>query len=123
MEFYSLWVKGLEPPEMIIDSPYAPQYPPKNADGTDPPGTIIRLYVRSFKTVTGREPSGIYNLKIPFNYPYIEGAKGITVSQLETITNGLLSLEPPPTSDEVQINTLMCDYLYETRFKPTELEE
>jgi hypothetical protein len=117
MDFFSLWVKGLEPPEMLIDSPYAPQYPPKNADGTDPPGTIVRLYVRSFKTVTGRDPSGIYDLKIPFNHPYIEGRQGATAAQLDDIVNSLLLPDPPPTADEVQIAIPMCDYIYNTRFK------
>jgi hypothetical protein len=120
IEFHSLYVKGFEPVEMRIDSPFAPQYPPKNPDGTDPPGTIILLYVRSFKYITGSEPLGIYDLKIPFNHPYVEGAPGITASQLDIIVDSLLSPEPPPTKDEVQINILMTEYLYTTRFPPVD---
>jgi hypothetical protein len=74
--------------------------------------------------VTGAvNPTGVVDLKIPFNHPYEEGGEGLTAAQLDGIVDRMLAPTPPPTADEVQISKEMCFYLYETRFKPVGVEE
>jgi hypothetical protein len=71
----------------------------------------------------GSEPTGIVDLaSMGFNHPYDSENEGLTLEQLNEMVDGLLSPEPPATTDEVQISKVQADYLYETRFKaaPTE---
>ncbi len=106
MEYYAIYHTPFAPAELTTLYPYAATY------------STVTLFVSGAKN-----PTGIVDLKLPFNNPYIEGAPGITAEQLDAKVNSLLAPEPPPTSDEVQISIPMADYLYETRFKPkTELD-
>jgi hypothetical protein len=101
IQVYYLYHTLFLPEEKKADHPHAARY-----------GDVVLL-------VTGAEnPTGIVDLKIPFNHPYVEGGAGITAVQLEGIIDRMLSPETPFTADEVQINKEMIFYLYETRFKP-----
>jgi hypothetical protein len=106
MEFYAIYHTPYAPEELTALHPYAATY------------ATVTLFITGAKN-----PPSIVDLKMPFNYPYVEGGAGITAEQLDAKVNSLLAPEPPPTRDEVQISIPMADYLYETRFKPTELEE
>ncbi len=106
MEFYAIYHTPFAPEELTALHPYAATY------------ATVTLFVTGAKN-----PPAIVDLKIPFNHPYVEAGAGITAEQLDAIVDRLLAPEPPVTADEVQISIPMADYLYETRFKPTELEE
>jgi hypothetical protein len=106
MEFYAIYHTPFAPDELKNKHKFAPEY------------DTVTLYIEG-----ATNPSGIVDLKIPFNHPYVEGGAGITAEQLNVIVDRLLAPEPPVTADEVQISIPMADYLYETRFKPIELEE
>jgi hypothetical protein len=107
MEFYAIYHTPFAPKELTDLHPYAATY------------ATVTLFVTG-----ATNPSGVVDLKLPFNHPYVEGGAGITAEQLDAKVNSLLAPEPPPTRDEVQISIPMADYLYETRFKPKpELEE
>jgi hypothetical protein len=106
MEFYAIYHTPFAPKELTDLHPYAATY------------ATVTLFVTGAVNLPA-----IVDLKIPFNHPYVEGGQGITAEQLDAIVDRLLAPEPPPTADEVQISIPMADYLYETRFKPTELEE
>jgi hypothetical protein len=104
MEFYAIYHTPFAPEELTALHPYAATY------------DTVTLFVTSAVNLPA-----IVDLKIPFNYPYVEGGPGITAEQLDAIVDRLLAPEPPPTRAEVQISIPMADYLYETRFKPIEL--
>ena len=72
--------------------------------------------------VTGSDnPAGVVELaSIPFNYPFDVDGVGMTAAQLDGMVDSLLAPEPPATTDEVQISKVQANYLYETRFKPTD---
>jgi hypothetical protein len=101
MEFYAIYHTPFAPEELTILHPYAATY------------DTVTLFITG-----AANPSGIVDLKIPFNHPYLEGGAGITAEQLDAIVDRLLAPEPLPTADEVQISIPMANYLYETRFKP-----
>jgi len=99
---YYIYDTALAPEEMTARHPNAATY------------ESITLFV------TGSDnPTGIVDLaSMGFNHPYDEEGTGLTALQLDTMVDGLLAPEPPPTTDEVQISKAQANYLYETRFKP-----
>ena len=114
---YFIWFKGWQPAQMLIDSPYPAQYPPRNSDGTDPEGPIIYLFVRGCKEVTGIEPAATLELfREGLNHPASEEGTGLTKDSLMLRFDSLMSLEP--TAVEVVALKTQCDLIYETRFKP-----
>jgi hypothetical protein len=116
---YYIWFKGWHPEKMIIDMPHAPQYPPKNPDGTDPEGPIIRLFVRSCKDVTGVEPPETLELfKEGLNHPFNEEAIGLTKEEMMERFDYLMALEP--SAVEVVAAKRQSDLIYNERFKPTD---
>jgi hypothetical protein len=116
---YYIWFKGWQPAQMLIDSPYPAQYPPKNADGTDPEGPIVYLFVRSCKQVTGVEPEATLELFLEgLNHPYNEEYTGLTSEELMLRFDYLMSLEP--SAVEVVALKTQCDLIREIRFKPIE---
>jgi hypothetical protein len=117
LKVYYIWFKGWQPAQMLIDSPYAAQYPPANTDGTDPDGPIILLFVRGCKEVTGVEPEATLELfKEGLNYPFSEEGQGLTKEDLIARYDYLLSLEP--SAVEVVASTSQCDLIYNERHKP-----
>jgi hypothetical protein len=90
--------------------------------------TALHPFAAVYSTITlfvtgASAPSGIVNIaEMGFNHPYDPDGVGLTAEQLDTMVNSLLSSTPPPTSDEVWISKIQADYIYKTRFKPTEEE-
>jgi hypothetical protein len=104
---YYVYDTALAPEELKTKHPHAATY------------ETITLFVTGASSTTG-----IVNLaSMGFNHPFTEDATGLTVDHLNAIVNRLLDPIPPATTDEVQISKVQANYLYETRFKPTELEE
>jgi hypothetical protein len=103
MEYFAIYHTPFAPEELTALYPYAATY------------STVTLFVSGAKN-----PPGIVDLKLPFNHPYIEGAPGITAEQLDAEVDRLLAPIPPPSASEVQISIPMANYLYETRFKPTD---
>jgi hypothetical protein len=114
---YYIWFKGWQPAQMLIDSPYPAQYPPKNEDGTDPEGPIIYLFVRGCKQVTGVEPEATLELFLEgLNHPYYEEGQGLIKDDLMNRFEYLFNL--PPSAVEVVALKTQCDLIREIRFKP-----
>ena len=68
-------------------------------------------------------PPSVVNLaSLGFNHPFVEGAEGLTAEQLDSMVDSLFDPVPPPTAAEVRIRQDQADYIYETRFKPTNTE-
>jgi hypothetical protein len=117
MRVYYIWFKDFAPPQMLLDSPFCAQYPPKNADGTDPDGPIIYLFVRGCKEVTGVEPPATLELfRDGLNHPASDDGAGLTKDDLMARFDYLFNL--PPSAVEVVALQTQCDLIYETRFKP-----
>jgi hypothetical protein len=113
---YFIYFKGWEPAQMLIDSPYPAQYPPKNKDGTDPDGPIILLFVRGCKEVTGVEPEATFELfKEGLNHPYYPEGQGLTKEELMARFDQLISLEPSAVETVALIS--QCDLIHSERFK------
>ena len=116
MRVFFIWFKDFAPPQMLLDSPFCAQYPRKNADGTDPDGPIIYLFVRGCKETTGVEPPATLELFMEgLNHPYHEEGQGLTKGQLIARFDDLMSR--PPSATEVVALTTQCDLINETRFK------
>jgi hypothetical protein len=114
---YYIWSKGWQPNQMLIDSPFAAQYPPKNKDGTDPDGPIILLFVRGCKEVTGQAPEATFELfREGLNHPFREEGQGLTKEDLLARYDYLLSSEP--SAVEVVASIAQCDLIYQERHKP-----
>jgi hypothetical protein len=114
---YYIWFKGWQPPQMLIKFPNVAQYPPKNPDGTDPPGPIIYLFVEDCKQVTGVEPEATLELFLEgLNHPYYEEGQGLIKDDLITRFEYLFNL--PPSAVEVVALRTQCDLIREIRFKP-----
>ena len=117
MRVFFIYFKDFAPPQSIIDSPFHAQFPPKNADGTDPIGPIIYLFVRGCKETTGVEPPATLELfREGLNHPFHEDGQGLTRDQLMARFDDLMSR--PPSATEVVALTTQCDLINETRFKP-----
>jgi hypothetical protein len=101
MEYFAIYHTPFAPEELTALYPNAAAY------------STVTLFVSG-----ALNPSGIVDLKMPFNHPYVEGGAGITAEQLDEKVDRLLAPEPPATRDEVQISIPMVNYLYTTRFKP-----
>ena len=114
---YYIWFKGFEPAKMLIKYPFVAQYPPKNPDGTDPPGPIIYLFVEGCKQVTGVEPEATLELFLEgVNHPYDEESTGLIKDDLMNRFEYLFNL--PPSAVEVVALKTQCDLIREIRFKP-----
>ena len=103
---YYIYDTELAPEELKAKHPNAAQY------------QTITLFVTG-----SNSPTGVVDLaSIPFNHPYDVDGVGITAAQLDGMVDSLLAPMPPATTDEVQISKVQANYLYETRFKPDEVE-
>ncbi len=87
------------------------------------PFAAVYSTITLFVTGAANPPAVLDIASLGFNHPYDEDGTGLTAEQLNVMVDSLLSPTPPPTADEVWISKVQADYLYETRFKPTESEE
>jgi len=114
-----VYVKGYEPDALEFKYPNRAQHPPKNEDGTDPEGVILLLYVEGLEDVTGHAPELVLELfREGLNHPFDEEGTGLTLEELVSRFEGLISDEPqPPTSAEVQILKSQGRLIYKLKFK------
>ena len=84
------------------------------------PFAAVYASITLFVTGAANPPAVLDIASLGFNHPYDEEGTGLTVEQLDSMVDSLLSPTPPPTSDEVWISKVQADYLYETRFKPVD---
>ena len=87
------------------------------------PFAATYLTITLFVTGAANPPSVVDLASLGFNYPFVEGAEGLTAAELDEMVDSLFNPLPPPTAAEVRIRQDQADYLYETRFKPTDTEE
>ena len=80
-------------------------------------GDLI-LFAEGVEIVTGIAPTIVVDLaSIPLSYT---NGQGITYAQFDVMVDSLMSTDTPFTAAEVQIGKVQTNYLYETRFKPTD---
>ena len=90
--------------------------------------TALHPFAAKYATITlfvtgAANPPAVVDLaSLGFNHPYNEENTGLTAAELNAMVDSLLAPEPPPTDSEVWISKVQADYLYETRFKPTNTE-
>ena len=91
--------------------------------------TTLHPFAATYATITlfvtgAANPPEVVDLaSLGFNHPYNDEGTGLTAEELNAMVDSLLAPEPPPTDSEVWISKVQADYLYETRFKPTDTEE
>jgi hypothetical protein len=101
----------------VYHTPYAP------AELTNlHPFAATYLTITLFVTGAANPPSVVDLASLGFNHPFAEGAEGLTAEQLDSMVDSLFSPVPPPTNAEVRIRQDQSDYIYLTRFKPTNTE-
>ena len=102
----------------VYHTPYAP------AELTNlHPFAAKYLTITLFVTGAVNPPSVVDLASLGFNYPFVGGAEGLAAAELDAMIDSLFNPLPPPTAAEVRIRQDQADYLYETRFKPTDTEE
>ena len=102
----------------VYHTPYAP------AELTNlHPFAAKYLTITLFVTGAANPPSVVDLASLGFNHPYNEDGTGLTAAELDEMVDSLFNPLPPPTAAEVRIRQDQADYLYETRFKPTDTEE
>ena len=105
------------PKYYIYHTPYAPEEL-----------TALHPFAATYATITlfvtgAANPPGVVDLaSLGFNHPYSDEGTGLTAKELNAMVDSLLAPEPPPTNSEVWISKVQADYLYITRFKPTDTE-
>ena len=104
---YTIYNKALAPQALLTRYPRAITY----ADDS------VYLFADSLQELTGTPAEHVIDMKeLGFNYPFVEGADGLTESELNSMVDSLLS--STHTGSEVQLSKTQGRYLYETRFKP-----
>ena len=105
-QIYYVYHTPYAPAELIILHPFAATY----------------LTITLFVTGAANPPSVVDLASLGFNYPFVGGAEGLAAAELDAMIDSLFNPLPPPTAAEVRIRQDQADYLYETRFKPTDTE-
>ena len=105
-QIYYVYHTPYAPAELTADHPFAATY----------------LTITLFVTGAANPPSVVDLASLGFNHPFVEGEEGLTAEQLDSMVNSLFDPVPPPTAAEVRIRQDQADYIYETRFKPTNTE-
>ena len=105
-QIYYVYHTPYAPSELTALHPYAATY----------------LTITLFVTGAANPPSVVDLASLGFNHPFVEGVEGLTAEQLDAMVNSLFDPVPPPTAAEVRIRQDQADYIYETRFKPTNTE-
>ena len=104
---YTIYNKNSAPQALLTRYPKAAMY----ADGT------VYLFGDTLESLTGTPAPVIIDIAaMGFNYPYAEGAEGMTELELNTMVDSLLA--DKVTGSEVQMSHAQGRYLYDTRFRP-----
>ena len=106
MQTYYVYHTPYAPVELTVLHPFAAAY----------------LTITLFVTGAANPPSVVDLASLGFNHPFTEGAEGLTAEQLDSMVDSLFDPVPPPTAAEVRIRQDQADYIYLTRFKPTDTE-
>ena len=79
---YTIYNKDLAPQALLTRYPKAAMY----ADGT------VYLFGDTLETLTGTPAPSIIDMNaLGFNYPYVEGADGLTEAELNAMVDNLLA--------------------------------
>ena len=105
-QVYYVYYTPYAPAELTVLHPFAATY----------------LTITLFVTGAAMPPSIVDLASLGFNHPFVEGAEGLTAAELDAMVDSLFATTPPPTNAEVRIKEDQADYIYLTRFKPTNTE-